>query len=240
MATRDTYEMQTWENLPSETTPVNAERLTHIEQGIKDAADKRALKEIYDDNAINLGRYPGSTIGGYSTAEGQMNVASGNSSHAEGFFSKAEGNYSHSGGMNTIARGTCSCAEGLQTLASGDNSHAEGNDTIAAGESQHVSGKYNLQDNNNQYSVIVGGGTSGTDRKNIHTMDWTGNAYFAGDVTNGASVSINSLNEKIVYMTYEETAAALTSQETVEINKIPNVYAIRDWCKQLTNPDSGI
>ena len=44
MATRDTYTKQTWENLPSEETPLSAERLAHIEHGIKDAADKRALK----------------------------------------------------------------------------------------------------------------------------------------------------------------------------------------------------
>ena len=32
------YEKQTWENLPSQTTPINADRLTHIEDGIFNAA----------------------------------------------------------------------------------------------------------------------------------------------------------------------------------------------------------
>lgn len=32
------YTKQTWENLPSQTTPINADRLTHIEYGIFDAA----------------------------------------------------------------------------------------------------------------------------------------------------------------------------------------------------------
>jgi len=32
------YTKQTWENLPSQTTPINADRLTHIEDGIFDAA----------------------------------------------------------------------------------------------------------------------------------------------------------------------------------------------------------
>lgn len=51
---RQTYQPQKWENLPSETTPVSAERLTHIEQGVTSAMDDRALKEIYDDDKINL------------------------------------------------------------------------------------------------------------------------------------------------------------------------------------------
>lgn len=54
MATRDTYTKQIWENLPAKNTPLKSERLLHIEQGIKDASDNRALKEIYDDDHIKL------------------------------------------------------------------------------------------------------------------------------------------------------------------------------------------
>ena len=35
------------------------------------------------------------------------------------------------------------------------------------------------------YAHIVGGGTSDSNRKNIHTIDWNGNAYFAGSVKIG-------------------------------------------------------
>ena len=31
------YEKQSWSNLPSKTTPINASRLNHMEQGIYDA-----------------------------------------------------------------------------------------------------------------------------------------------------------------------------------------------------------
>lgn len=31
------YTKQTWQNLPNKTTPINASRLNHIEQGIYDA-----------------------------------------------------------------------------------------------------------------------------------------------------------------------------------------------------------
>ena len=84
MATRDIYEMQEWENLPSEETPVSAERLAHIEHGIKEAADKRALKEIYDDNSINIGRKSGTTVGMFSVAFGQGNDVSGYCSQSGG------------------------------------------------------------------------------------------------------------------------------------------------------------
>ena len=48
---------------------------------------------------------------------------------------------------------------------------------------QHVQGKFNVEDKTGTYAHIVGGGTSDTDRKNIHTIDWSGNAEFAGGVT---------------------------------------------------------
>lgn len=61
MATRDTYTKvhEDWKDKPDKTTPVLAEDMEHIEQGIKDAADKRALKEIYDDRAISLAEKKG-------------------------------------------------------------------------------------------------------------------------------------------------------------------------------------
>lgn len=462
MATRDTYTKQTWENLPSEETPVSAERLEHIEQGIKDTADKRALKEIYDDDAINFGRKDGATAGyhsiafgadtiaagsyshtegkettaggygshaegyratagadyshaegyqttagspyahaegqysnavgstshaeGYQTtasatyshAEGENATASGRTSHAEGYYANALGGYahaegyqsvafgyshaegyqtqagtdtmqyshaeghgskavgyychaegynttsgsnsasyahaegsgtyatglgSHAEGEGTTANGSQSHAEGYHTQAQAPYSHSEGLYTIANGQAQHVSGKYNISDMN-QYAEIVGGGNSESDRRNIRTLDWKGNGWFSGDVTNGAGVSLNNLKsavdnlesvaeggsiskvfdtkakldewlavegntetlktgqniyivetgtpdywwdgtglqiletEKVVIesMTYEETIEALHSEETGEMSKIPNLYAIRDWCKEILNP----
>ena len=60
MATRDTYTKvhEKWEDQPSENTPIKAAGLEHIEQGIKEAKDNRALKEIYGDNGINLSIIP--------------------------------------------------------------------------------------------------------------------------------------------------------------------------------------
>ena len=153
------------------------------------------------------GRYTIS-IGDASHAEGFESNASGNYSHAEGNQTIASANYSHTEGDNTKATGVCahaegrgttagyiSHAEGLNTKATGNNSHSEGylsqaigknshsegSNTIASGDNQHVQGKYNIEDTNNEFAHIVGNGTS-TNRSNAHTIDWNGNAWFAGNV----------------------------------------------------------
>lgn len=39
-----------------------------------------------------------------------------------------------------------------------------------------------MEDADGKYAHIVGGGTDANNRKNIHTVDWDGNAEYAGDV----------------------------------------------------------
>lgn len=117
-----------------------------------------------------------------SHAEGMSTTASNNQAHAEGYDTKATAPQSHAEGYRTTASGNRSHAEGTETIASGDHSHAEGICTISKGTAQHVQGKYNVVDDNNKYAHIVGGGTSTSTAKNIHTLDWDGNADFAGDV----------------------------------------------------------
>ena len=122
----------------------------------------------------------------YSHAEGTGTTASGTASHAEGYETVAEGGYSHAQGYKTQATGNRSHAEGQGSIASGDESHAEGLDTIAAGQYQHVQGKYNVEDTTGTYAHIVGNG-SYNNRKNAHTLDWSGNAWFKGDVYVGGT-----------------------------------------------------
>lgn len=119
-------------------------------------------------------------------AEGESGVASGAASHAEGYGSAASGPYSHSENQSTKAIGARSHAQGWGTEAHGDASHAEGYYTKTAGANQHVQGRFNMPDATMAH--IVGGGSSDTDRKNIHTVDWSGNAYFAGNLTIGGSI----------------------------------------------------
>ena len=159
-----------------------------------------------------------------SHAEGFYTIASGNYSHAEGGISEASGTYSHAEGLGR-ASGTCSHAEGTSTAsgdyshaegtstasgeyshaegygtASGEHSHAEGYDTKASSQYQHVQGKYNVEDTNDIYAHIVGNGTNSTP-SNAHTLDWEGNAWFAGSVVTGG--------DKGVQLIYDEEEDAL-------------------------------
>lgn len=129
--------------------------------------------------------------------------ASGNYSHAEGFWASATGDYAHAEGYQSYARGPQSHAEGYETGAWGDSAHtegyytttfaqaahAEGYYTHARSQYQHVQGKYNIDDNSNTYAHIVGNGTSDVARSNAHTLDWNGNAWYAGSVSAGTTAA---------------------------------------------------
>ena len=147
--------------------------------------------------------------GAYSHAEGIYTTASGSESHAEGDHTTASSAGSHAEGSFTKAAGAQAHAEGDHTAAYGRGSHSEGCYTIASSKYQHVHGKFNVADVQrdsrgnmldadgnvttdvalaaplNTYAHIVGGGTSTSDRKNIHTLDWNGNAVYLGKVTVG-------------------------------------------------------
>lgn len=89
--------------------------------------------------------------------------------------------------------GAFSATFGYGNSATGSNSYAEGVSTIATGNCQHVQGRYNLvlESGKDEYDVsiahVVGNGTSETNRSNAHTLDWDGNAWYAGDVYVGGS-----------------------------------------------------
>ena len=133
---------------------------------------------------VGGGVYPGkglyaTTIGTESAyASGQASVAlnsaiaQGDNALAEGF-GHAEGDYSH--------------AEGSWTYATGHYSHAEGLYTRAESSSQHVQGKYNVADEQEKYAHIVGNGKGSNSRSNAHTVDWAGNAWFAGKIYSGGT-----------------------------------------------------
>ena len=140
----------------------------------------------------------GGTIasGSYSHAEGFSTTASGNFSHAEGFSTTASVNFSHAEGDSTEASGEASHAEGSGAIASGDyshaenyasaegnNSHAEGYWTYASSANQHVQGKFNIKDTTGTYAHIVGNGTADGARSNAHTLDWNGNGWYQGKLS---------------------------------------------------------
>ena len=138
--------------------------------------------------------------GSYSHAEGLSTTASGNGSHAEGESTIASQFCSHAEGQATTASGSCSHAEGQGTIASGLRSHAEGLYTIAKHKAAHVCGEFNSEDpskadqsDRGTYVIIVGNGngTSESYRSNAHTLDWNGNAWYAGDVYVGSTSGID-------------------------------------------------
>ena len=171
--------------------------------------------EIFNDYKNNVAEYYAHAEGSYteatgsfshaeghwSTAEGESSHAEGDGSHAKGWASHAEGNshaegsHSHSEGRATVANGDNSHSEGYMTTSNGENSHAEGDSTIASGSNQHVQGKWNIEDTENKYAHIVGNGTENIivgqskdkNRSNAHTLDWSGNAWFAGNVFVGGT-----------------------------------------------------
>lgn len=120
-----------------------------------------------------------------SIAIGTEVFAKGNSSCAQGSYVTANGDSSCAQGRGTIARGDYSHAEGLgtETNTVADAAHAEGFQTKASSDYQHVQGKYNIEDKSNKYAHIVGNGKSGMERSNAHTLDWDGNGWYAGKLS---------------------------------------------------------
>lgn len=159
---------------------------------------------------VNFGTESYSTVKGLDSkatgfsahAEGQKTTASGNASHAEGWNTTASGNSSHAEGSSTTASGYFSHAEGVGTTASGENSHVEGDHTESSGMEQHVQGRYNIADTTS--ADIVGNGTSDTNRSNAYTLDWDGNAWFAGNVYIGSRSGTNKDDRSVRLATVNE------------------------------------
>lgn len=171
-----------------------------------------------------------SEIFNYPSNHLNKNTASGEASHAEGMATTASGNYSHAEGKQTNAEGDQSHAEGLKTTAKGDQSHAEGSvtsatrpaahaegwQTIASSAYQHVQGKYNIEDAAEKYAHIVGNGTRDTSRSNAHTLDWSGNAWYAGTVE-GTAMIVKSSTEgssKRFKITVDDSGAITATEIT--------------------------
>ena len=196
------------------------------------------------NGSFSLNRKSGTTIGGYSFAEGIGTTASGNyshaegsstaasgsSSHAEGHQTTASGTYSHAEGAYTTASGNSSHAEGFVTTASGSTSHAEGASTKASSKNQHVQGIFNIEDSADTYADIIGNGTSSSKRSNAATVDWSGNAWYAGDVYVGSTSGTNkdSGSKKLATEEYVNSAVSeIPSGGTVDIpTELPNPFAL--------------
>ena len=139
----------------------------------------------------------------------------------------ASGANSHAGGHSTVASGSCSYTEGFGTKASNFQSHAEGDCTIASGVNSHVQGKYNIEDTENKYAHIVGNGTGNKNRSNAHTVDWDGNGWYAGKLTQeGTPTEEKDLATK-KYVD-DGLSTKLTSPQTANVGQIFRVQAVNE------------
>ena len=140
------------------------------------------LDDLIVTNSISMGRKTGTNVGKQSVAEGYDTTATGYYSHAEG----------------------------STTTASGGSSHAEGYGTKAMSSHQHVQGKYNVEDTTNKYAHIVGGGTSDYIRKNIHTLDWQGNAEYEGTVKSAGLILADTVTGQECMLTVADGNLQIT------------------------------
>lgn len=210
------------ENLPS--TPTESEKGV----GQKGEGENSAVFNNYSSHATaeNTSAFGERTTASAKDAfaTGRDTVASGICSHAEGMETQATYSSAHAEGYGTKAEGDCAHAEGYNTTASGYSSHVEGYNTTAIGDYSHVQGRYNLYEGLENMAHIVGNGkVDGSNRSNAHTLDWDGNAEFAGDVIaygcGGKSLislaeTANDLNNKI------------TTPLTAEVGQLLSVKAI--------------
>jgi hypothetical protein len=71
-----------------------------------------------------------------------------------------------------------------------------------------------------QYLNIIGNGTSDSARSNAHTLDWSGNAWYQGDVYVGSTSGTNkdSGSKKLATEEYvdELVAASIENNEQVQ------------------------
>lgn len=187
--------------------------------------DSATISSI-NDNVITLTATPKETfIGCYAQLSGSTSTGFGYSRLIEAidktqntitFISQADlsefsvGNTIEFYLIGSTAVGNASHAEGSYTHAVGDYSHAEGGWTTAASDYQHAQGKYNILDLNSTYSDIIGNGTSNSNRSNAATVDWSGNAWYAGDVYVGSTSGINKDSGSVKLAKVSELRAAGT------------------------------
>lgn len=132
-------------------------------------------------------------------------------------------------GTPAEAGGAYSATLGLLCSAEGYGAHATNMGTKATSDFQTALGKYNIEDANDEYAVIVGNGSSNTNRSNALTLDWRGNLKAFGSITDGSgNVLSNKVDASVL-------AAVATSGN---YNDLSNKPTIPTKTSDLTN-DSG-
>lgn len=181
--------------------------------------------------------------GDFSTALGGYTQAGGNYSTALGQGSEAPGENAIAMGGLTKASGECATATGSRAHAKGKNSFAMGRNTYAGSANQFVSGVANLIDTSNKYVHIVGNGLeNASSRSNAYTLDWNGNAWFAGDITIGANEDKVDVETKIETLSdITHTFEFLNTHNTEKrLSKVTSISFVMEDGEYVENYTSGL
>lgn len=161
-----------------------------------------------DGSSISIGTYSNAVsssiaIGGSSVGNGSsialgLGANGGSGSVALGMSVKSQ--------LGSIAIGS-SANSGYSSIAIGTYTNSNGSSIAigqyinAASNNQTVIGRYNVIDTENKYAYIFADGNSGSNRKNLHTIDHNGNAHFLGKVSVDSNVSILDDGDEYVLVT---------------------------------------
>lgn len=179
-------------------------------------------------------------------AEGYRNYVTKQGSHAEGVDNLVSGIQSHAECKKNVVSGNQSHAEGYLNVVSGNQSHASGVLNIASGNASFVIGQACVEDtestdrtmnlnsgwaaNYKKHVFIVGNGVGdhangheqASTRSNAHTLDWHGNAEYAGDVKANACggenpVSLIEVSDKVSELknAFEDFVSSLQNAQGV-------------------------
>ena len=165
--------------------------------------DSDGTGEVFNDYERNI------ASGKFSHAEGTDTLTTGIGSHAEGFGTASYAKGSHAEGEMSKSTARCSHSEGYNTYSDSLASHSEGLLTVARSDGQHVQGRANILDTSNRYAHIIGNGIVKYDENtdsysiesnsNAHTVDWDGNAWYAGNIFLGGNSQDSARRLPMIY-----------------------------------------
>lgn len=180
-----------------------------------------AVKPGDDDTSVKIA--PDSTGDG----EASYYSVSMQSGHATGAYSVALGDGNSEGALSfTQGSGT----------AKGQYSAAFGKSTYASSTAQIATGQYNIEDAENKYAHIVGNGERVYDPErykwnilpsNAHTLDWDGNAWFAGNIKVGGTGQD------------DETAVEVATKSDIELLSEKTPPSVAEPYQQLVTDADG-
>lgn len=133
------------------------------------------------------------------------------------------------------AKGISSFTQGNSPVAYGHYSAAIGDYTVSTAQGSLATGRYNIKDTDENYALIIGNGVRGTEYingqgwnhsySNAHTLDWQGNAKFAGDVY-VQGTGTEDLQDAKKLATEEYVTNVISQIEIPEASANVNVYEI--------------